>query len=43
MANILGFGHIGTGNDPTSSNYLADWQAAAERWNILGARAARTG
>lgn len=42
-ANILGFGHIGTGNDPTSSAYLADWQAAAERWNILGERAASHG
>jgi sugar phosphate isomerase/epimerase len=42
-ANILGFGHIGTGNDPTGSAYLADWQAAAERWNILGARAATHG
>ena len=38
-ANILGMGHIGTGNDPTSSAYLADWQLAAERWNILGERA----
>ncbi|WP_137845329.1 TIM barrel protein [Microbacterium sp. 2FI] len=43
VANILGFGHIGTGNDPTSSSYLADWQLAAERWNILGARAATHG
>ena len=43
IANILGFGHIGTGSDPTSSNYLVDWQAAAERWNILGARAATHG
>ena len=43
IANILGFGHIGTGNDPTSSNFLADWQLAAERWNILGARAATHG
>jgi len=43
IANILGFGHIGTGNDPTSSSYLADWQAAAERWNILGERAASHG
>lgn len=42
-ANILGFGHIGTGSDPTNSAYLADWQAAAERWNILGARAATHG
>jgi sugar phosphate isomerase/epimerase len=43
VANILGFGHIGTGSDPTSSNYLSDWQAAADRWNILGARAATHG
>jgi sugar phosphate isomerase/epimerase len=43
IANILGFGHIGTGSDPTNSNYLADWQAAADRWNILGARAATHG
>lgn len=42
-ANILGFGHIGTGNDPVRSPYLADWQAAAERWNLLGARAASHG
>jgi len=39
IANILGFSHIGTGSDPTSSSFLADWQAAAERWNILGERA----
>ena len=38
-----GFGHIGTGSDPTNSAYLADWQAAADRWNILGARAASHG
>ncbi len=43
IANILGFGHIGTGSDPTSSSYLADWQAAADRWNILGERAATHG
>lgn len=43
VANILGFGHIGTGNDPTSSTYLADWQAAAERWNFFGERAATHG
>lgn len=43
IANILGFGHIGTGSDPTSSAYLADWQAAADRWNVLGARAATHG
>lgn len=43
IANILGLGHIGTGSDPTSSSYLADWQAAAERWNFLGERAATHG
>ena len=43
IANILGFGHIGTGSDPTGSAYLADWQAAADRWNILGERAASHG
>jgi sugar phosphate isomerase/epimerase len=43
IANILGFGHIGTGSDPTNSVYVADWQAAADRWNILGARAASHG
>lgn len=43
IANILGFGHIGTGSDPTNSSYLADWQAAAERWSILGERAASHG
>lgn len=42
-ANILGFGHIGTGGDPTGSAYQADWDAAAERWNILGERAAGHG
>jgi sugar phosphate isomerase/epimerase len=43
VANILGLGHIGTGSDPTGGAYLADWQAAAERWNILGERAASHG
>ncbi|MCD2440919.1 sugar phosphate isomerase/epimerase [Agromyces sp. SYSU K20354] len=43
IANILGFGHIGTGGDPTGSAYVADWEAAAERWNILGERAAGHG
>lgn len=43
VANILGLAHIGTGSDPTGSAYLADWQAAADRWNILGERAARHG
>jgi sugar phosphate isomerase/epimerase len=43
IANILGFGHIGTGNDPTNSAYMADWDAAADRWNTLGQRAASHG
>jgi sugar phosphate isomerase/epimerase len=43
VANILGMAHIGTGGDPTGSAYLADWQAAADRWNVLGARAASHG
>ena len=43
IANILGMGHIGTGNDPTNSAYLADWQLAAERWNFFGERAASHG
>lgn len=41
VANILGLDHIGTGSDPTNSAYKADWDAAAERWNILGERARR--
>lgn len=43
VANILGLGHIGTGGDPSNSPYVADWVAAAERWNILGERAAGHG
>ena len=43
IANILGFGHIGTGNDPTGSAYLADWELAADRWNVFGERAASHG
>lgn len=43
VANILGMGHIGTGSDPTGSAYVSDWAAAAERWNVLGARAATHG
>ncbi|GAA2735746.1 sugar phosphate isomerase/epimerase [Pedococcus aerophilus] len=43
VANILGMGHIGTGSDPTNSAYVADWAAAAERWDLLGARAATHG
>ncbi|CAN7213038.1 sugar phosphate isomerase/epimerase family protein [Knoellia sp. LjRoot47] len=43
IANILGLGHIGTGNDPTSSAYVADWVAAAERWDFFGKRASQHG
>jgi sugar phosphate isomerase/epimerase len=43
IANILGMGHIGTGSDPTSSAYVADWEAAAARWNFYGERAAAHG
>jgi sugar phosphate isomerase/epimerase len=43
IANILGMAHIGTGSDPTSSAYKADWDAAVERWNTLGERAAGHG
>jgi sugar phosphate isomerase/epimerase len=43
IANILGMGHIGTGNDPTSSAFVADWEAAAERWNFFGERATSHG
>jgi len=43
IANILGMSHIGTGNDPTSSGFLPDWQAAAERWNFFGERASGHG
>jgi len=43
IANILGFGHIGTGSDPTGSAYVADWELAADRWNIFGERAASHG
>ncbi|WP_430647145.1 sugar phosphate isomerase/epimerase family protein [Agromyces sp. GXS1127] len=43
IANILGFGHIGTGNDPTRDPYLSSWQTAAEVWNVFGERAASHG
>jgi sugar phosphate isomerase/epimerase len=36
IANILGMDHMGTGNDPTNSNYKADWDIAADKWNTLG-------
>jgi sugar phosphate isomerase/epimerase len=42
-ANILGQQYLGTGSDPTGSNYKADWDAAIERWNKLGEIAAANG
>ncbi|MEV0153915.1 TIM barrel protein [Micromonospora sp. NPDC050686] len=42
-AEILGMTNIGTGSDPTSSNYKADWDAAADRWNTFGEMAAARG
>lgn len=42
-AEILGMGHMGTGGDPTGSNYKADWDQAAEVWNTWGAMAAARG
>ncbi|MFF2654581.1 sugar phosphate isomerase/epimerase family protein [Streptomyces sp. NPDC058045] len=43
IANILGMEHMGTGGDPTGSRYRADWDVAAEKWNAMGAIAAREG
>ncbi|MFG1703306.1 sugar phosphate isomerase/epimerase family protein [Nonomuraea sp. M3C6] len=43
IANILGLGHVGTGNDPTGSAYKADWDVAAEKWNQLGSLACEAG
>ncbi|MGC5020848.1 sugar phosphate isomerase/epimerase family protein [Micromonospora sp. DT47] len=43
IAETLGMTHIGTGGDPTGSNYKADWDAAADRWNTLGEIAAARG
>ncbi|MFD0783487.1 sugar phosphate isomerase/epimerase family protein [Micromonospora azadirachtae] len=42
-AEILGMTHIGTGSDPTGSNYKADWDAAVDRWNTFGEMAAARG
>jgi sugar phosphate isomerase/epimerase len=36
IANILGMAHMGTGGDPTSSSYKADWDVAADKWHALG-------
>jgi sugar phosphate isomerase/epimerase len=43
IANILGMQHVGTGGDPTSSAFKADWDVAAEKWNALGQIAASAG
>ena len=43
IANILGMAHVGTGGDPTSSSYRADWDVAADKWHALGALARREG
>jgi sugar phosphate isomerase/epimerase len=42
-ANTLGQQYIGTGSDPTGSNYKADWDLAIDRWNKLGEIAAANG
>jgi len=46
VANILGFGHIGTGMDPVAPGwvpgvglYKSDWDATLDVWNFYGARA----
>nr|BFD81638.1 hypothetical protein StreXyl84_10390 [Streptomyces sp. Xyl84] len=43
IANILGMDHMGTGGDPTSSSYKADWDVAADKWHALGEIARRAG
>ncbi|MFG3102376.1 sugar phosphate isomerase/epimerase family protein [Streptomyces sp. NPDC048182] len=43
IANILGMDHMGTGGDPTGSSYRADWDVAADKWNVLGRIARREG
>lgn len=43
IAETLGMKNIGTGSDPTNSNYKADWDAAADLWNDLGRQARKRG
>jgi sugar phosphate isomerase/epimerase len=43
IAEELGMKNIGTGSDPTSSAYKADWDAAADTWNELGRQARARG
>ena len=39
IAQTLGMENIGTGSDPSNSNYKSDWDAAADVWNELGRNA----
>ncbi|ROO61685.1 sugar phosphate isomerase/epimerase [Micromonospora sp. Llam0] len=39
IAEELGMKNIGTGSDPTRSDYQSDWDAAADLWNELGRQA----
>lgn len=43
VAATIGQRFIGTGSDPTNSNQVEAWDAAADRWNQLGAIAAEYG
>jgi len=43
IAQTLGMANIGTGSDPTNSNYRSDWDAAADVWNELGRKARKRG
>jgi sugar phosphate isomerase/epimerase len=43
IAQTLGMENIGTGSDPTNSNYRSDWDAAADVWNELGRKARKRG
>ncbi|WP_030451058.1 sugar phosphate isomerase/epimerase family protein [Herbidospora cretacea] len=43
IANILGMQHVGTGSDPTGSNYKADWDVAIAKWHALGELATAAG
>ncbi|WP_062344372.1 sugar phosphate isomerase/epimerase family protein [Herbidospora yilanensis] len=43
IANTLGMQHVGTGSDPTGSNYKADWDVAIAKWHALGELATAAG
>jgi sugar phosphate isomerase/epimerase len=36
FAATLGMDYYGTGGDPSGSRFKADWDVAADRWNVLG-------